>query len=172
MGLRKPVKGDSGGVTEDRVIELIDTAVGLSEDKVLKTVTSKGYLTETETKFLIGESGHLTEAEVNNLVAGCSKVQSGTYTGTGTYGEANPCSLDLDFTPKFVFIFQDEPYEGQCPYGMFLNPRTQAYVNNESATSSLINITWGEKSVSWYNTSYARNQFNSTTVYSWIAFGG
>lgn len=33
-----------------------------------------------------------------------AKVQTGSYVGTGTYGDENPCSLTFEFAPKLVWI--------------------------------------------------------------------
>ena len=36
--------------------------------------------------------------------AGNCRVAAGSYTGTGTYGQNNPCSLTFDFQPLLVFL--------------------------------------------------------------------
>lgn len=36
--------------------------------------------------------------------AGNCRVAAGSYTGTGTYGQNNPCSLTFDFKPLLVFL--------------------------------------------------------------------
>ena len=43
-------------------------------------------------------------ADVSSAVTGFAKIASGTYTGTGTYGADNPCSLTFDFEPKIVIM--------------------------------------------------------------------
>ena len=35
-----------------------------------------------------------------------ARFQMGSYVGTGTYGNKNPCSLTFDFVPKVVYISQ------------------------------------------------------------------
>ena len=35
-----------------------------------------------------------------------ARFQMGSYVGTGTYGNNNPCSLTFDFEPEFVFVFR------------------------------------------------------------------
>ena len=47
----------------------------------------------------------LAESAIEAVVAGKAKIQTGTYNGTGTSGEASPVSLTFGFVPKIVFIF-------------------------------------------------------------------
>ena len=44
----------------------------------------------------------VTKRYVDNNFA---KIQTGSYTGTGTSGQSNPCSLTFNFVPKFVFLY-------------------------------------------------------------------
>ena len=43
-----------------------------------------------------------------------ARIQTGSYVGTGTYGKNNPCSVTLDFIPRFFMILghssSDNPY--------------------------------------------------------------
>lgn len=43
-------------------------------------------------------------AALTTLINSGAKIQTGSYTGTGTYGESNPCSLTFDFVPKFMVM--------------------------------------------------------------------
>ena len=45
-------------------------------------------------------------------VRGYAKIQTGSYVGTGTYGESNPCRLTFNMFPSLVFI-QEETDEDQ-----------------------------------------------------------
>ena len=40
------------------------------------------------------------------LAGGGVRFSSGSYVGTGTFGEDNPNSLTFDFVPKIVMVFQ------------------------------------------------------------------
>lgn len=46
-----------------------------------------------------------------------AKFQTGSYVGTGTYGEDNPCSVTFDFIPRFFMILghssSANPYEDE-----------------------------------------------------------
>ncbi|WP_298020986.1 hypothetical protein, partial [uncultured Dysosmobacter sp.] len=58
----------------------------------------------------IGQSIVANQTDIETLktaiaaVSGAAKIQTGSYVGTGTYGESNPCSLTFDFSPKLVII--------------------------------------------------------------------
>ena len=45
----------------------------------------------------------ILEGKEQALSAG-TKIATGSYTGTGTYGASNPCSLKFDFEPKIIII--------------------------------------------------------------------
>ena len=53
-----------------------------------------------------------------------AKLQAGTYTGTGTYGESNPCSITFNFVPKILMLFEEE--------NSYLNQRYSPYIYGES----------------------------------------
>ena len=49
---------------------------------------------------------------IQSLGSGFAKIQTGSYVGTGTYGESNPNTLTFDFVPKIVVIFGYSDYSG------------------------------------------------------------
>ncbi|MBE6972705.1 MAG: hypothetical protein E7440_02345 [Ruminococcaceae bacterium] len=79
-------------------------------------------------------------------------VQTGTYVGTGTCGEANPNTLTFDFTPKLVIIYQTF-IRWQGNTGTSYTTRLIAVNATGSCPVSKGNIvmTWGERSLTWYN---------------------
>ena len=96
-----------------------------------------------------------------------TRIEHGSYTGTGTYGSANPNALTFGFVPKTVIIYEDgihvqnlEAIFG-CPYVRV------TYSTNNTATP-----TWdGSTTFQWYASS-AMNQMNSSGVsYYYIAIG-
>ena len=127
-------------------------------------------------------AGKATIDSILSLVSGGAKIQTGSYVGTGTYGQDNPCSLTFDFEPKWAFI-SEESATGQA-----LNGCGVAFFNNESATYTMgygvtgsmqfaqsnptyfVSI-WNNKSLSWYGTA-ANNQLNiGTSVYRYVCIG-
>ena len=105
------------------------------------------------------------------LLGGVPKIATGSYTGTGTYGADNPCSLTFPFVPKLVavvcgsstniFGYATFVYEG--PVGM---------------TGTVPQASWDDvgKTVSWYTTessstygpSYQLNHRSGTYHYAAI----
>ena len=105
------------------------------------------------------------------LLGGVPKIATGSYTGTGTYGADNPCSLTFPFVPKLVavvcgsstniFGYATFVYEG--PVGM---------------TGTVPQVSWDDvgKTVSWYTTessstygpSYQLNHRSGTYHYAAI----
>lgn len=47
----------------------------------------------------------INHSHTASQVTGVSRIQTGSYTGTGTFGASSPCRLTLNFTPKFVLIY-------------------------------------------------------------------
>lgn len=114
--------------------------------------------------------GAATETDVSNLISllsGYSRIATGSYVGTGTYGEANPNTLTFPFTPKVVFIDGATFFQGDDS-PLHLGSHTIGY--------SCV-VTWGTNSVSWYSTAGSANnpvasQGNTERqTYRWVALG-
>lgn len=73
--------------------------------------------------------------------------QTGTYTGTGTAGQDNPCSLTFDAPPKFVVIS-----DHMASYiGFFIRGVNQFIVfSSNGIMSSGANVTWSGNTLTWY----------------------
>lgn len=98
-----------------------------------------------------------------------TSIETGSYVGTGTYGESNPNSLTFQFQPKFVVICKElaEANFVVLPYGVksFIT-----YVGGASDNSSV--FTWGEKSLTWYSVRGDTPQLNRAKAnYRYVAFG-
>ena len=99
---------------------------------------------------------------------GNCKIVYGTYTGTGKYGRENPNKLTFDGNPLFVIIkgsIGSAPTLGiQAMRGWYT-----AYTGSADP-STVCHLTWGEHSLSWYNSQSSSDQFNtSDSVYPYIA---
>lgn len=111
-----------------------------------------------------------------------SKIETGSYVGTGTYGRANPNALTFGFVPKFVWIYEWVRSDGWfdaggaakipfeiIPEGEFgrkyppsTNPAPSTNTYSKRVGSTLY----------WYNTGSAGNQLNySDSTYYYIAIG-
>ena len=99
-------------------------------------------------------------------VESSTKIQTGTYTGTGTYGANNPNSLTFTFVPKMVVVLEDNV--------AFTGHRSGfVWVGQNGGT---VKFALAGQTLSWYTTSnddYAPNdQMNrSGGVYKWVAIG-
>ena len=133
---------------------------------------------------VMGNNGAITTSNLSSQVAnlGYSKVQTGSYVGTGTYGTSNPTSLTFNFVPKFLMIAPVRPKSGNVYYYYVSDGMIGIYNNNSviqmyGSTSDIVNTIsgWGTKTLSWYyesSSSYANasGQMNSSgATYYWIA---
>lgn len=99
-----------------------------------------------------------------------AQIATGSYTGTGTYGSSNPCSLTFSFVPKLVMVQQEN--SGYFPsFRTFYGETTINGYQGYSATQPLDGI-WNNKTLSWYSARSAEYQFNyNGRKYNYIAFG-
>lgn len=103
-----------------------------------------------------------------------TQIETGSYVGTGTYGESNPTSLTFGFEPKVVFIF------GSASDSGFMIP--WYWDNNMTASrftvfygNSVVQGGYGRKegnTITLASTKSARQQFNdSSYTYYYTAIG-
>lgn len=118
-------------------------------------------------------AGYATIADILALVTPGAQIATGSYTGTGTYGSANPCSLTFDFTPKILIIVDSN---GRLPgYAItgFFGIAGITYVYTQASGSSYDThciVTWGS-TVTWYSPDSAQGQLNQNTTYRYVAIG-
>lgn len=101
------------------------------------------------------------------------KIATGSYTGTGTAGEDNPCVLNFGFRPIVFFLDvttarTDAKHYCWC-YPQMESKHTSGYVG--------VDILWLDDGISWYVDSgfsqeTAENQFNTEgKEYHYVAIG-
>lgn len=100
------------------------------------------------------------------------RMVTGTYAGTGTYGEGNPVVLTFDFKPKIVWVAEKNPQSGiGAAQTCMLNGVTTAFYDRAS-THSVLSVRWEGNSVSYYSTSTTTSQYNeSGKEYIYYAIG-
>ena len=140
-------------------------AAGIMEDDA-----GKPYYPATLARFVIGLKG----LDANALF---DRVYTGTYTGTGTSGSGNPCSVRTSFEPTLVFIQAAAASTATSGYWVNSAPGQSSQGNmivNNNGTVSLCPVTWDAEAMtlSWYGTSAAAQLNASGTVYGIIALGG
>lgn len=137
---------------------------------------------------MISQINSGVNSEISDVLAQLgtkAKIETGSYTGTGTYGSANPTSLTFGFEPKLVIVWiayqPSENYglrpasnsgawnssfiytKGQC--------RTNIYYNNTVYTNELSVV---GNTFSWYTKSNNApyGQLNQSGVtYEYFAIG-
>lgn len=100
------------------------------------------------------------------------QIATGSYVGTGTYGESNPNSLTFEFEPKLVIIEGDN--HGQTYSGYFISGSGVGMCNSIGRNFSVF-LTWNNDSVSWVcnpDTKSSEYQLNiSGATYFYLAIG-
>lgn len=104
------------------------------------------------------------------LLGGVPKIATGSYTGTGTYGASNPCSLTFNFSPKLVIVRHMVLMRGAG------NTFHSISSNGSSSSNAKNTAIWTETGVEWYcSQSYqpsASAQMNEEgAVYNYLAIG-
>lgn len=109
------------------------------------------------------------------------RVETGRYTGTGTYGSRNPNSLTFSFKPKLFLISIDETqllfgnsYGNSSTFGYICGALTESYTSISVGRQGTLMVKLVDKTVYWYETNGgdAGTQLNNSgTVYNYIAIG-
>ena len=112
--------------------------------------------------------------KLDDALAARAQLATGSYTGTGKFGSANPNTLTFPFEPKFVFVtHQSGEWYRQTLAG--IRGMTGAYVYQSVLNSDYYNratLTWDGKKLKWYNSGSAYYQLNeSNAKYFYIAIG-
>lgn len=114
---------------------------------------------------------NVTNAVLENK--GIARVVTGSYVGTGNYGNSYPNTLTFDFAPKCVVIAESN---GSFPLLLFRGCDGYDYEQNSVGREG--KVTWTNNSVSWYytigaggsSTTAASFQYNTLNAeYSYFA---
>lgn len=94
---------------------------------------------------------------------GNTKLVWGTYVGDGEYGENHPNTLTFDGVPLYVEI---RPIPANNQEALKLTCGKPVGSTEGYGLSGTISLTWGERSVSWYNRSSSQSfdQFNASGI--------
>ena len=134
--------------------------------------------------------GSVTLANLVNILSsdfstlGFTKIQTGSYIGTGTYGENNPNTLTFNFAPKLLWFVayydSSENQVKQCGgYNILSSDALTTSMNKYEFTGSYSHADYGYaskssdgKTFSWYNTAGYDQQFNTQgRKYYWLILG-
>ena len=101
---------------------------------------------------------------------GNCRIETFTYTGTGTFGQANPTRITFSDKPIFFLVFEGE----FLMFGRYNSSQgAMAYRIEKNYTVGLSPqaLQWSGTQVSFYNTTYASYQGNvANRVYQVVAF--
>lgn len=134
----------------DRVTRDAFNADNLAIDAALKSVSNAA-----------GAAQSTANSALAAAAAGC-RVVVGTYTGTGTYGRANPNTLTFDSAPLAVFI------SGKTTLCLLNGVTSVPSIMSGNGAVSYAGVSWSGSSVSWWSetsTSYQANLSGSTYCY-------
>ena len=95
------------------------------------------------------------------------RIASGSYTGNGQYGASHPNTISFDFRPMVVFLRSSDDQNSQLTT-VFLRGSTVC----NSPDEYLLQMTWSNSSISWYNANAASYQCNQNGQhYQYIVLG-
>lgn len=135
-----------------------------------------------------GQSGDYWYTRLGQIGEGMTKIETGSYVGTGTYGKDHPTSVTFAFRPKVIIWWGDEAINALHPYDFVDSKRNyltpieffsteykiylQPRVNTYKADTGYSKISGAGKTVTWYNTSDASAQNNTAgIVYYYTCIG-
>lgn len=104
-----------------------------------------------------------------------TRIETGSYVGTGTYGASNPNSITFSFTPKLWGIYRLASSTGSnsvtfyAPWGLVRQSGAAGLNQNNDIT---LFVSYSGNTVSWYDVNSAPNQLNMNKyTYYYIAIG-
>ena len=131
---------------------------------------------------MLYDDGNIKDVLSNTITLPGVKIATGSYTGTGTYGSANPCSLTFDFVPLIFGIYRDRHGNPANDNWDVLVVNGSNYMRIDTYYSGSNNyahnkMTWDNQTVKWYveaSSDYSSSwQFNADggTIYRYFAIG-
>ena len=127
------------------------------------------------------EDFNADNAAIDAALSAGARVVTGSYTGTGTFGEDSPNMLTFGFCPKLIFIFQTNYYG---PFANTKNTGSCCGITNHvfyfgansfgvyDSAYGTVRYTLSENGLTWYTELSAAAQMNAeNTTYSYIAIG-
>ena len=107
------------------------------------------------------------------IVMPIAQIETGSYVGTGKYGENNPNVLTFSFAPKLIIFASNEKPGSYYVIGTFVyNAPRGITTTRMNTTPSVAQLSWEDKTVKYYSTDNANYQLNSNTItYYYVAIG-
>lgn len=133
---------------------------------------SKSVLAQT-----VGGKTTLTDVLGTKLTVGV-QIETGSYVGTGTYGQANPNTLTFGFVPKFVWIWPKSSFRGSTVVfaGRFYVTfgRWGYYAESTDVLINLDTMSMSGNTLTWWNPDSTKPTYQlnvSDMDYYYLAIG-
>ncbi len=98
------------------------------------------------------------EAAIAAVAAARVQFYTGTYTGDGTCGSANPTSITLPFAPKLLIVYRaDQDY----PPTVIVAGMAKANTHYALMRGGGVNVTFDGNTVSWYHNGHYFDESNN-----------
>lgn len=114
------------------------------------------------------ETGGFTDPAGNTIPV--PKIETGSYVGTGTYGESNPNGLTFPFSPKIGVFHRKSASDSEYAYILFVRG-VLASQTLAGSTGNTTNNTWSENGIKWY-AAFDYSQMNVNGVEYYYVFIG
>lgn len=115
-----------------------------------------------------------SEYNLFGQLGGFAKIATGSYVGTGEYGDRYPNTVVLDFAPKAFFIILTTQSTNNI-FGLLNISNSICHIKQETGTGGfgeLVSFTVEERKIEWYSSSSAFAQGNKAdTKYFYFAIG-
>lgn len=164
-----PVSGQTNIYDMVRADEPVQEGTPLNKNTLLRDATAEalGLTADATVDEALGE--------LKTLIDGRAKIETGSYTGTGTYGSSNPNSLTFGFEPKFVLVGRGWDESANTTWKSLYAIQGMNACEMGSGTETCI-VTLSGNTMTWYtniSNSYAKfHQLNnSATTYYYVAIG-
>ena len=105
---------------------------------------------------------------------GNCRIAFGSYVGTGTYGATRPVTLDVGFCPVLVAVGSVDLADRDTSPTILIKGCTAAApeYGTEGDSLGLMQVTWGDTQVTWYNENHETCQCNDKgRIYYYVVLG-
>ena len=108
---------------------------------------------------------------IDSILKDNAKIQTGSYVGTGTHGEDNPCTLTFDKTPVLVAVDTGSPIGKNvtCPPFVKGCAYTSYCASGYNVKDYGVSVSWTDNSVSWYADDNTTQMNNNNRTYYYVA---
>ena len=150
-------------------VDFPDTGYGIQ----LQNEDGEAILPETFASLVMGYGGKSVADNIQELMeANGLTLTTGTYNGTGSFGQSSPNTLSFNIAPKMVIVSNNSTGAGTVIPMVTGNVNAVSIVTTGTTTTYPLVVSWNANSVSWYNISGASEQLNANeNSYSWVMIG-